>query len=93
MATQIRPVVINTFGHPFTTNEKYQEGIKATKDLCKLINGHLEGKDFLVGKTLTAADIIIFGIFYFPFQLYLDAGFRKAMPRVSAWFEKISKLP
>lgn len=28
-----------------------------------------------------------------PFTLALDAGVRKAFPDVSAWFERVSKIP
>ena len=42
---------------------------------------------------MTLADIVTFNALIFPFSFVLDGGFRKAMPNVAAWFEKMSKLP
>lgn len=47
----------------------------------------------MVGDSLTVADIAIFGAFVPAFGLVLDAGFRKAMPNLTAHFERIAKLP
>ena len=42
---------------------------------------------------MTLADIVVFNSLLTPFAFVFDAGFRKAMPHVTAWFEKMSKLP
>lgn len=55
------------------------------------MNDRLVGKSFLVGGRLTYADIVNFVALIIPFAFVLDAGFRKAMPNVSAWFDRISK--
>jgi len=45
---------------------------------------------FMVGNRFTLADIALFTSLMGPFSVALDAGFRKAMPHVSAWFERVS---
>ena len=57
------------------------------------LNAHLNGKAWLVGGRLTLADIVVFNSLLSPFTFAFDAGFRKAMPHVCAWFQKMSKLP
>lgn len=37
---------------------------------------------------MSAADIFVGGCFVLAFQTVFDAGFRKAMPNLSAWFER-----
>lgn len=47
----------------------------------------------MVGGRYTVADVVVGVTLLLPYQLALDAGFRKAMPNVSAWLEKFVKLP
>jgi glutathione S-transferase len=67
--------------------------LKDVKEQLKILNDALAGKDFLVGNRFTIADMAVWVSLFMPFTLSLDAGFRKAMPHVSAWFERVSKLP
>ena len=58
------------------------------------MNKALEGKSWLVGERLTLADIVVFNDLIIPFTFSFDAGYiSKAIPNVSAWFVKMSKLP
>jgi elongation factor 1-gamma len=82
-----------TFGWAPVETEAYNNAVKEIKDQIKVLNTHLQGKDFLVGGRITVADIVA-GITLFPvFQVALDGGFRKAMPNASAWLERIAKVP
>jgi len=47
----------------------------------------------LVGNRLTVADIFVAVVLLLAFQTTLDAGFRKAMPNVANWVERVVKLP
>jgi glutathione S-transferase len=58
-----------------------------------MLNTHLQGKDYFVGNRLTIADLALWSALYLSMTLALDAGFRKAMPNLAAWFERVSKLP
>jgi len=67
--------------------------VKDIKDSVKILNGHLQGKEYLVGNHLTVADLTVAFALLHPFQVALDAGFRKAMPNISALVQKIVHLP
>ena len=49
-------------------------------------NDWLACKSFLIGGRFTYAGNTNFASLILPFALVLDAGYRKAMPNVSAWF-------
>jgi glutathione S-transferase/translation elongation factor EF-1beta len=82
------------FGHAFDMNA-FNDGAKTLKDQCKMINSHLSqnNKNWLVGERLTLADMSVFCAIQIGFSTVLDAGFRKAMPQVSEWYLRMSKLP
>ena len=64
--------------------------LKEIKDYCKRLNTFLEGKTFFVGQRMTMADLSTFTIIKNMFALVLDAGFRKAMPALTAWFQRMA---
>ena len=71
----------------------YTAALTAVKDVLRTLNGALKDKTFFVGERFTLADAAVFQAAFPPFTLVLDAGFRKAMPHVSAWFERMTKMP
>lgn len=82
-----------TFGWAPVDAEVYNDAVKLYKENLRTLNTHLQGKDFLVGSNLTVADVVVALHLVIPMQVALDPGFRKAMPNVTAWFEKFIKLP
>ena len=56
------------------------------------MNDKIKNKEWFVGDGLTLADIVVFNSLIIPFSFVLDPGFRKAMPNISSWWEKMSKL-
>lgn len=87
-----RVIGMSTFGW-MTDAAANANAVKELKDQLKNLNNALKGKEYLVGNRFTIADAVLFATLFMPFTLALDAGFRKAMPDVSAWFERVSKLP
>lgn len=87
-------MTVNTavFGWGEIMKADFDEAVKALKAHVKTLNTHLEGKKFLVGDSLTIADVTIANMFLYPFQTVLDAGFRKAMKNVVAWSDSIYQL-
>jgi len=79
--------------HNIGDADSYNESVKSIKDSLKVLNTHLQGKDFLVGNKITVADVVVASHLLIPFQTALDAGFRKAMPNVGAWIERLIKNP
>ena len=64
-----------------------QGRLKAAYDT---LNGHLEGRDWIVGKGLTNADLSCCGYLYYPEPFGFD---RKDYPNIDAWLTRISDTP
>jgi len=64
----------------------WNEKLGQVKGWVKTMNNHLNGKNWLVGSSMTLADIACGVLFTECFQLVLDSGFRKSMPNVTKWF-------
>lgn len=56
------------------------------------MNNSLTG-DWLVGNSVTVADIFLAGFLSICYQTILDLGFKKAAPKAAAWFERVTALP
>jgi glutathione S-transferase len=81
-------------GDPKKLNSaKYNADLKKLKDEAKTLNTVLKGKKFLVGDSVTLADLVCGYVLTPAFQLVLDAGFRKGMNDVAKWFEGYVALP
>jgi len=65
----------------------WNEASKNLKAHIKMLNTALEGKQWLVGNTVTLADVIVSLSLATSFQTTLDGGFRKAMKNVGSWVE------
>ena len=61
------------------------------KVAAKALDTHLNGKQWIAGDSISLADLYCGACFAASFQTVLDAGFRKAMPNLSAWFERWSQ--
>ena len=60
--------------------------IKEMKTIAKVLDTHLKGKQWIAGDNFSLADLYCGAFFSASFQTVLDAGFRKAMPNLAAWF-------
>mmetsp|Transcript_27904 Transcript_27904/g.42251 ORF Transcript_27904/g.42251 Transcript_27904/m.42251 type:complete len:372 (-) Transcript_27904:66-1181(-) len=74
----------------------YQEAYeKAKADFAKalqVLESHLEKGEqkYLVGDSLTLADIVVVSTLLYPFKLTASPSYLKAFPKVVAWFESCS---
>lgn len=59
----------------------------------KVLDTYLNGKYYLVGDNVTIADLLLALYLMMPFQTVFDGGYRKAIPHVTEWFERIITLP
>ena len=60
------------------------------KDRLKLLENELQNKDYIIGKRITLADIVLFRYLRFLMMLHYPDGIRKnLMPNITRWFEKI----
>jgi len=67
--------------------------MKKLKAHMKILDSYLDGKYYLVGDNITIADIMVAMYLSIPYQMLFDAGYRKAIPNATEWFEKIISLP
>jgi glutathione S-transferase len=90
---RVMPVVMAAFGHATIPQSDFNDLVKNLKSEIKTLDTHLKGRSYLVGESVTTADIIASCALILPFQSVLDAGFRKGMPNVSEWFQRCMGLP
>ncbi len=55
-----------------------------------VLNDHLEGRDWIVGDSITNADLSCCGYLYYPEPFGFD---RKAYPNIDAWLTRLSDTP
>jgi len=55
-----------------------------------LLNAHLEGRDWIVGDSITNADLSCCGYLYYPEPFGFD---RSAYPNIDAWLTRLSETP
>ena len=60
------------------------------KGACKILNAHLEGRDWIVGNDVTNADFSCCGYLYYPEPFGFD---RREWPNIDAWLTRLSQLP
>ena len=87
------PVIYSVFGHAIVKSEVFAEALKKLKAATKVLDNHLSSRSYLVGDSVTAADITAGMTLVMAYQTVFDSGFRKGFPHVTEWFEKISSLP
>lgn len=68
----------------FSSHEKAKQSI--AEALQVLEDSLQDDKSFLVGDSLTLADIFIVSTLLYPFKLVADAAYRKPFPNVERWF-------
>jgi elongation factor 1-beta len=87
------PVLTAVLGYTVVKNDQFSNYIKNLKAHVKTINDHLKDKEFLVCNHITSADIVCASSLITVYQTVFDGGFRKGMPHVSAWFQRIISNP
>jgi len=66
----------------------FQQG--RLRGVYKLLNDHLEGRDWIVGNDITNADLSCCGYLYYPEPYGFD---RAEWPHMDAWLTRISETP
>ncbi|KRX01253.1 Thioredoxin-like fold [Pseudocohnilembus persalinus] len=75
------------------SNETIQQSRQALEKLCDYINNELKIRTYLVGNTLSIADISLFCNLIYAQRCYLDESFRKKYNNLTRWFENIAQNP
>jgi len=90
---QASPIMYGVFGHKELQAATFNEHVKTLKTNMMTLNNYLNGKYYLVGENVTIADIMVASYCVIPMQTIFDGGYRKAIPHVAEWFERIVGLP
>jgi hypothetical protein len=88
----MRDLVYNIFGFK-EDKATWENGIERITKFLNVLEKHLADKSWLVGNTLTLADIIVFGTLKIVFAFVMGETERESCPCVSEWFEKMANLP
>jgi len=73
--------------------KEFNASVDLIKKEVSSLNNALKGKKWLVGDSVTMADIACANVLTPAFQLVLDAGFRKGRADLAKWFESFIALP
>lgn len=60
------------------------------KSAYKVLDAHLEGREWIVGSVVTVADLSCCGYLYYPEPFGFD---RKEWPHIDRWLDRIAALP
>ena len=77
-------------GYAPYTNKSYNEALSAFKSLLPRLD---KVGDFLVGNSLSIADIYAVAVLKYPFALLIDDGLKKNFAKFTAWYTKIANEP
>lgn len=77
------------------TKEAYEKAKKDVNAALQKLENRLKEKDrnYLVGYSVTLADIVVVCSLVEGFTSVLDTSFRKSFPKVQAWFDALIKQP
>ncbi len=89
----IEVLLLQTLGRVPLNEAMYTQANKDFKNSLRIVNDALKGKDFLVGDTVTIADVLGATALAFPMQMVVDPGYQKAIKNVCDWFTKLVAMP
>jgi len=87
--TWIVPVA---YGGPFD-KEKYDAAKGKVAKNLPILNSHLNGKEWLVGKRVTLADIVLFSSLARPLQHLFDPEFMTHFGNINNWAKRCAEQP
>ena len=81
------------FGTVPTNADKLKESQTAVKKFLFIIEQRLKKTPFLVGETLTLADISLASTLVWPFRALFNEAYRKPFPSLTKWFTTVTANP
>ena len=87
-----KSLVYPIFGWKQYCKEDADKSNNRIKDLLKVLDTQIKDKNYILGDTLTLADVSLFNKLKFLFQLHFPKGLReKVFPNVTKWFLKLAE--
>ena len=88
------PLIDPIFGWKYYSKEEVNNASKDLKKRIEVLEKHLNGKEFLVGNSITLADIVVFNKIRFVMMfLYPEQMRNNIFKNVTNWFTKIMESP
>jgi glutathione S-transferase len=87
------PCVEMIFGNTKMDDEKMAANLKQLQDSGRVLNKYLEGKDWIADNMFTLADMYVGCMMMQAFQVLLDHKYRKSVPNLTKWFDKVCLEP
>ena len=69
------------------------KGKKDLQNSLKVLENHLRSRSFVVGNSVTLADIVLVSALTYPMKMIFDAKQRKSFPSVTRWFMTMCSFP
>merc|ERR1712147_129787 len=82
-----------TLGHTQPSADAKKEMKKNFDGSLKMLGTYLDGKSFMVGNSLTIADVVVAGFLSVPYQVMFDAKTHDKYDNLCPWLERILNLP
>ena len=90
---KVVPTCYAVFGKmPAESDAAAKKMVDETKAVVRSIDANLKG-DWLVGGSVTLADLAVASVLSIAFQTILDGGFKKAAPKACEWFARVAAVP
>jgi len=90
---EVGAMVVQILGREPYNKEKFETAKANVTKYFGILNSHLEGREWIVGKRTTLADIILFCSLARGLANAFDHEFLKAFPNVSAWAQRCTEQP
>jgi elongation factor 1-gamma len=75
------------FGYKPISKDEFTESSKKFKDHLKALDELIKDKEFFVGDKLSLADVYLVSSLNLIFAIFIDAGFKKAIPSLTKYYE------
>ena len=75
------------------TKSEHDESLKELRNWSKIISSHLELRTYLVGNSISIADIAVACFFSIAFQIGVDKKFAKNYSNLTRWLTYITSNP
>jgi glutathione S-transferase len=83
-------ILYNVFGMA-EDKAKWEASLEKMGQALVMLEGHLAGKNFLVGDAMTLADIVCYGLLAPALSFTFDEKAQAACPNVAKWVQHLSK--
>jgi len=84
------PIFLAAIGHKTCSKEIFESNFEGLKKLLRIIDDRVKQNKFLVGDSVSIADIAVVTSLTFLFRYFFDEKFRKPFPNLTKYYETIA---